>query len=418
MPKILDQVVVEMNFQVKLDKKSTDKVEADFEESIEEATKDGIIKGNKKASNTVLKDTKQRLLASQKVSNDLRKKQEKEEEKRRKERERKQLLRKERLGRGLGFVQTGATGGVAGLASSAGPIGAAIAAVVGAILLPVANTMKKAVEATEEQLNVADKLATRAAQSGMSQKEFLKIQKLMEFNDVESDAASQSIIEFSKRRGDPGQAELFKSLGITKDMSEAEAFLTAVSIVQNAKGSQKNALADKLFGGLGTEQLGEFLTGNLAQQSKEIQNIDFDELDKKVSRGSSEQAKLTRAQAQRQVDMLMAAPMDADVLTKNIEKETQRDIESMQAGYNKQLADSAENTKDVLNDFSVAITKSTAAVLKFGDDVGSKSQSNFERNQAYMRYYDEHKGTMSRSEIKESFAREYNQLDNTNRMPD
>lgn len=354
MPKILDQVIVKMNFEVQLDKKTSQKVENDFEKSVENATKDGIIKGNQKASRTFTKDMSDSLARSQGTLYNLRNKQEKKLEADKAKREK---IREARLGKATGFIQAGASGGILGIVGSMGPYGAAIAAAIAAVILPMLTTMKKGIEKTEEQLNVADQIATKAVQSNMSIPEYLKLTKLMELNDVAPEAAAQAITELSKRRGDPAYAAEFAKMGVTAGMSEAQAFLTVISGLQHLKGAERNYMADRFFGGLGTEQLAELIGGNLRQQAKTIKNIDFNALANQVEKGAQEQSKLSAAYSEQRTNMLLNAPMNADPRISQIRSETARDIKTMKSGNAMELVQGTEVVSNALNSLAVTITE-------------------------------------------------------------
>lgn len=252
-------------------------------------------------------------------------------------------------------------------------IGASLGAVIASSIAIGVKTTNETVDNIRQQLDVADNLATKAAQSGIDLKDFLKIQKILEFGDVAPDIASQAIIEFEKRLGEfktKGlQSEFFGRLGITKDTSDTEALLTAISAVQNLQGSEKNVTASKFFGGFGIQGLSEFLSGNLKDQLKEIQNIDFEKLATQVTKGSDEQTRITRAETQARTDKLLQTDLDASLSILRIENEAQRTIAKSNAQNVAELAKSIETSKNVWNGLTVAITKLTNTIAGEGNDI-------------------------------------------------
>lgn len=252
-------------------------------------------------------------------------------------------------------------------------IGLGIAGAISAGLLIGVKTTNETVDNIRQQLDVADNLATKSAQAGIDLKDFLKIQKILEFGDVAPDIASQAIIEFEKRLGDfktKGlQSEFFGRLGITKDTSDTEALLTAISAVQNLQGSEKNVTASRFFGGFGIQGLSEFLSGNLKDQLKEIQNIDFEKLASQVTRGSDEQTRITRAETQARTDKLLQTDLDASLSILRIENEAQRTIAKSNAENVAELAESIETSKNIWNGLTVAVTKLTNTIAGEGNDI-------------------------------------------------
>ncbi len=252
-------------------------------------------------------------------------------------------------------------------------IGASLGAVIASAIAIGVKTTNETVDNIRNQLDVADTLATRASQTGLELEKFLKLQKLFEFGDVAPEIASQAIVEFEKRLGEfrltGAQKEVFGRLGITKDTSDAEALLTAISAVQNLQGSEKQVAADKFFGGLGTEGLSEFLSGNLKDQLKEIQNIDFEKLASQVTRGSDEQTRITRAETQARTDKLLQTDLDASLSILRIENEAQRTIAKSNAENVAELAKSIETSKNIWNGLTVAVTKLTNTIAGEGNDI-------------------------------------------------
>lgn len=252
-------------------------------------------------------------------------------------------------------------------------IGLGIAGAITSGVLIGVKTTNETVDNIRQQLDVADTLATRASQTGLELEKFLKLQKLFEFGDVAPEIASQAIVEFEKRLGEfrltGAQKEVFGRLGITKDTSDAEALFTAISAVQNLQGSEKQVAADKFFGGLGTEGLAEFLSGNLKDQLKEIQNIDFEKLASQVTKGSDEQTRITRAETQARTDKLLQTDLDASLSILRIENEAQRTIAKSNAENVAELAKSIETSKNIWNGLTVAVTKLTNTIAGEGNDI-------------------------------------------------
>jgi len=252
-------------------------------------------------------------------------------------------------------------------------IGAVLGGVIASAVAIGVKTTNETVDNIRNQLDVADNLATKSAQAGINLKDFLKIQKILEFGDVAPDIASQAIIEFEKRLGDfktKGlQSEFFGRLGITKDTSDTEALLTAISAVQNLQGSEKNVTASRFFGGFGIQGLSEFLSGNLKDQLKEIQNIDFEKLASQVTKGSDEQTRITRAETQSRTDKLLQTDLDASLSILRIENEAQRTIAKSNAENVAELAQSIETSKNIWNGLTVAVTKLTNTIAGEGNDI-------------------------------------------------
>jgi hypothetical protein len=300
-----------------VDKKDTRKLENDVEKATEDGTSAGLKKGSKSIFN------KASFL---------------------------------KVGLGAASVIAGV---VAGVVTSAVAIGV--------------KTTNETVDNIRQQLDVADNLATKAAQAGIKLEDFLKIQKTLEFGDVAPDIASQAIIEFEKRLGDfktKGlQSEFFGRLGITKDTSDTEALLKAISAVQNLQGAEKNVTASRFFGGFGIQGLSEFLSGNLKDQLKEIQNIDFEKLATQVTKGSDEQTRITRAETQARTDKLLQTDLDASLSILRIQNEAQRTITKSNTENVAELAESIETSKNIWNGLTVAVTKLTNTIATEGNDV-------------------------------------------------
>lgn len=251
---------------------------------------------------------------------------------------------------------------------SAKGIIASIAATIAAPLLIAEKKAKDAIGNLQEQLDVADRLGTRATQSGIPLQDFLKLQKILEFGDVNPEAASDAIIEFEKRLGQfqkMGRGkEFFAPLGITKDTDPAQAFLMAVSAVQNLSGAQKNAAADKFFGGFGTGALAEFLGGRLKDQAKAISGIDFQQLAAQVTKGGTEQARLTQAQVQSATDKLLQTNLDATPIVEQIQGETKRTIDNANSDI-RALVRANQDASNAMNKTSVSILKLSNTIAKF-----------------------------------------------------
>lgn len=314
MANVLDEVILQLVPEIDKAKsqKANKKLEKDLEKSIEKSTEKGLKKGAQKGSG---------------------------------------FLKNIFGGGGTGFLKGTAIAGV-------------VAAIASKIISKVSKVAleqsTKALSEVEQQIDIADKLATVAAQTGINLKDFLKLQKLLEFGDVDAAAAQEAIVEFQKRLGDfqktGAQKEFFAGLGITQETGGAEAFLRAISAAQNASGAERQALADKLFGGLGTRQLAEFLSGNLSEQLNSIKNIDFATLAENVARGSSEQTKITTAKVQSSIDKLLQINLQADTTVNKIQNETARAIANTAVNYDA-VSRAAETNKNALNSLANATTR-------------------------------------------------------------
>ena len=111
------------------------------------------------------------------------------------------------------------------------------------------------------------------------------------------------------------------------------------------------------------------MSGNLKDQLKEIQNIDFEKLASQVTRGSDEQTRITRAETQARTDKLLQTDLDASLSILRIENEAQRTIAKSNAENVAELAKSIETSKNIWNGLTVAVTKLTNTIAGEGNDI-------------------------------------------------
>jgi hypothetical protein len=242
-------------------------------------------------------------------------------------------------------------------------VGAALVAGVGAAVQIAERKADAALTNVRAQLVEADRLGTAAQQLGIPLKDFLKLQKTLEFADVDPQSATDALVEFTKKLGDfqkfGAQAEVFAPLGITREMGAEEAFYRTASALQNMQGAQRAVVADKIFGGLGTAQLAEFFTGQLGQQITPLKNIDFNKLAAQVERGGVEQGKLSAIEVEARTRKLLESDLNSELLRARVISETGRVVRDSQTENLRNLVAASETYKDATDAFASGVTTFT-----------------------------------------------------------
>jgi hypothetical protein len=160
-----------------------------------------------------------------------------------------------------------------------------------ALLLGLHMAQDKTTANLEQQIDLADRLATTASQIGAKTEDFSKLYTILRSGDVDSESALTTIKEFSKRLGEfkrsGAQAEVFGGLKNKDDVTKA--FLEATAIVNQTQDSaRRSALVDQFFGGTGNEQLAEFFTKSVIDLMNKTKGIDFKKYGKSIDELSAQ----------------------------------------------------------------------------------------------------------------------------------